>query len=52
MVTVKSTTWVTELSRPVTVAIHIERSRGEEEQADNGELQQQQQLLVPEKEEP
>jgi hypothetical protein len=48
LVTVKSTTQVTNVSRPVTVAIHIERSRGEEEeQADSGQLQQQQQPLVP-----
>ncbi|HEX6253163.1 MAG TPA: hypothetical protein VFZ55_02985 [Nitrososphaera sp.] len=47
MVTIKSTTQVTNVSRPVTVAIHIERSRGEEEQADSGQLQQQQQPLVP-----
>jgi hypothetical protein len=37
LVTIKLTTQVTNVSRPVTVAIHIERSRGEEEQADRGE---------------
>jgi hypothetical protein len=36
---VQSITRVTDLSRPVTVAIHIERPREEEEEADNGQHQ-------------
>src|SRR5215207_2910793 len=43
---VEATTQVTDVSRPVTVAIHIERS-GEGEATDNGQQQQQQ---VPQQE--
>ncbi|MGH9955058.1 MAG: hypothetical protein ACRD39_05290, partial [Nitrososphaeraceae archaeon] len=45
---VETTTQVTDVSRAVTVAIHIERSGEGEEQADNVQQQQQQQQQVPE----
>jgi hypothetical protein len=43
---VQSITCVTDVSRAVTVAIHIERTGGEE-QADNVQQQHRQLLLVP-----